>query len=186
MNIKLVWGAVALVTILFIYYVILTYNKLIKAQNRIKTQWSQIDVQLVRRVDLIPNLVEIVKGYASHEKEIFNNIAIARSAMNSAVSPEQVMAANDNMSKELHSLFAVAEAHPDLKSNVVYIELQSDLKETEDKIAHARQFYNDTILIYRDKVHQFPSNIIAIIFGFKDESYYTADENKKGDVNIRF
>ena len=186
MNFNLVWGAVALVVVLLIYYVIFTYNKLIKAQNRIKTQWSQIDVQLVRRADLIPNLVEIVKGYASHEKEIFTNIAAARSAMSSAVSPEQVMAANDNMSKELRSLFAVAESYPDLKSNVVFIDLQSDLKDTEDKIAHARQFYNDTILIYRDKVHQFPSNIIANMFGFKDESYYAADENKKGDVNIRF
>jgi len=182
----IIWGAIVFIAALLVFYIIRTYNKLIKGRNRVNTQWAQIDVQLARRADLIPNLVETVKGYASHEKEIFIKVAAARTSLNSALTPGQAITANDHLTGQLAGLFAVAEAYPDLKADRSFIELQSGLKETEDKIAYARQFYNDTVLIYKDSIHQFPSSIIAKIFNFKDESYYIVNEDKKEDVKINF
>ena len=180
----IVWGIVILGIALLVFYIIRTYNRLIKGRNRVNTQWAQIDVQLTRRADLIPNLVETVKGYASHEKGIVEEVVAARSALADALSPGQAMTANDRLSGPLSNLLAVAEAYPDLKADRSFIELQSGLREAEDKIAYARQFYNDTVLIYKDKIHQFPSNIIARIFSFKDESYYIVNEDKKADIKV--
>ncbi len=182
----IIWGVIILIVVLLVLYIICTYNKLIKGRNRVNTQWAQIDVQLMLRADLIPNLVETVKGYASHEKEIVEEVAAARSALANALSPGQAMTANDLLSRQLLNLFAVAEAYPDLKADTSFIELQSGLKETENKIAYARQFYNDTVLIYKDKINQFPSNIIAKIFNFKDESYYIVTEDKKANIKVNF
>lgn len=182
----IILGTIIFIIFLLVFYIIHTYNKFVKGRNRVSTQWAQIDVQLTRRADLIPNLVETVKGYSSHEKEIFENVAAARNALQHASSPEQAITANDQLSSQLLRLFAVAEAYPDLKADRSFIDLQSNLKETEDKIAYARQFYNDTVLIYKDKVHQFPSSLIAQMFNFKDESYYTASEDKKDDMKINF
>lgn len=178
----IILGVLILAVLWLIFYIIGTYNKLIKARNRIETQWAQIDVQLIRRADLIPRLIETVKDYATHEKEIFEKVTTARSALGSATSPTQAMTANDNLSKQLMPLFAVAESYPDLKANVVFIDLMSSLKDTENKIAHSRQFYNDTVLIYRDRLQKFPSNIYAKMFGFKDESHYVIDRNIKDNA----
>lgn len=178
----LIIGFIILILALLIFYIIRVYNKLIKGLNRVNTQWAQIDVQLTRRSDLIPNLVETVKDYASHEKEIFENVTAARNALKSAPSPTEAINANDQLSGQLLRLIAVAEAYPDLKANIGYIQLQSSLKDTEDKIAYARQFYNDTVLIYKDRIHQFPSNVIAKIFRFKDESFFIPAEDRKGDT----
>lgn len=184
MGIYIISGVILFVLTLLIFYVAHVYNKLVKGRNRVNTQWAQIDVQLTRRADLIPNLVETVKGYASHEKGIFEKIADAKSAFDRAFSPGQMITANDHLSGQLPSLFAIAEAYPDLKADRNFIKLQSELKETEDKIAYARQFYNDTVLIYRDNIHQFPSSMIAKMFGFKEEGYYIAAEEKKEALKI--
>jgi len=179
-------GIIFFTVVMLAFYIVSTFNDFVNRRNRVNTQWAQIDIQLMRRADLIPNLVETVKGYASHEKEIFENFASARSALNSASSPEQAIAANDYLSGQLSRLFAVSEAYPDLKADSNFISLQASLKETEDKIAYARQFYNDAVLLYNDKIHKFPSNIIAKIFNFKEKSFYTVCENKKKEVAINF
>lgn len=182
----IILGIIALSVVLLVFYIIRTYNKLVKVRNRVKTQWAQIDVQLTRRADLIPNLVKTVKGYASHESEIFEKVTAARNALGCAPSPGQAITANDQLSGQLARLIAVAEAYPDLKADRSFIELQSSLKDTEGKIAYARQFLNDTVLIYKDKIHQFPASLIAKVFNFNDESYYIANEDKKADIIVDF
>ena len=182
----IILGVVLLIIVILVCYTIGTYNMLVKRRNRVGTQWAQIDVQLMRRADLIPNLVETVKGYASHEKDTLESITAARAALKEASSPEQAMALNDNLTGLLSHLFAVAEAYPSLKADSSFIALQSSLKETEDKIAYSRQFYNDTVLMYKDKINLFPSSIIAKRFGFKDESYLVVGDDKKVDVNVKF
>jgi len=177
---------IVLAVIIAVISVIVVHNKLVKSRNRVNAQWAQIEVQLARRSDLIPNLIETVRGYAAHEKEIFENVTSARNALKSAASPEQALSANDRLSGRLSSLFAVAEAYPELKANDSFAELRAELKEAEEKIAYARQFYNDTVLIYKDKIGQFPSNIIAKAFGFKDASYFMPDDEKKDDIKINF
>ncbi len=182
----IITGVIIFIAALLGFYSIHAYNKLVKGLNRVNTQWAQIDVQLTRRTDLIPNLVETVKGYASHEKEIFEKVAAARNAVESAPSPMEAITANDQLSGQLLRLIAVAESYPDLKANISYINLQTSLNETEDKIAYARQFYNDTVLIYKDMIHQFPSCVIAKVFHFQDELYFMPAEDKKGDMKINF
>jgi LemA protein len=177
-------GIIVLVVALLAVYIISTYNKLVKERNRVVTQWAQIDVHLTRRADLIPNLVEMVKSYVSHEKDVFEKVVSARNAFEGAVSPGQAITANDQLSRQLLPLLAVAEAYPDLKADRNFAELQSALKEAEEKIAYARQFYNDSVLIYRDRLQQFPSNIIAGMFRFKDASYFMPAEEKKNDLKI--
>ncbi len=184
MEVYIILGVIGLIIILLVFYIIGTYNKLVKRRNRVNTQWAQIEVQLVRRTDLIPNLVETVKGYAAHEKAIFEKIAAERDSLNKASSPGQKMEASDRLSDQLLQLFAVAEAYPNLKADSSFVNLQSALKETEDKIAYARQFYNDTVLIYKDIIHQFPSNIIAKRFKFNDELYYIVREDKNEKIKI--
>jgi len=158
----------------------------VKGRNRVNTQWAQIDVQLTRRADLIPNLVETVKGYASHEKETFEKIAVARNELKRAQSPAEAMMANDLLSDQLGRLLAVTEAYPALKADRGFVEMQTWLKDTEEQIAYARQFYNDTVLLYNNNIHQFPSNIVANMFNFRDESYYMAKVEKTADVKVSF
>lgn len=177
MNSSIITIAIIALVCFIVIYIVCLFNKLVKARNRVSTQWAQIDVQLVRRINLIPNLVEVVRGYISHEKELLEKITTARSELQNACSPMQAMMANNQLSAQLSPLVAVAEAYPNLKSDKAFISLQGDLKETEDKIAFARQFYNDTVLIYKNLISQFPSNLIAKIFHFQDESFYTIDEN---------
>ena len=174
------------VVLLVVLYGIVQYNALIRLRNRIESAWSQIDVQLQRRYDLIPNLVETVKGYAGHEKAVFENVTEARAnAMNPHGPAEQAQAEN-MVTSALKSLFAVAEAYPDLKANQNFAGLQEELSGTEGKIAYARQFYNDSVQSYNTKIQTFPTNLIAGPFGFKEREYFEADEAGRGPVQVQF
>jgi LemA protein len=163
------------------------YNSLITLRNRCDNAWSQVDVQLRRRYDLIPNLVETVKGYAKHESGVFERVTQAR---NVAVNAQTVKAqgeADNMLTGALKSLFAVAEAYPDLKANQNFLMLQEELAGTESKVAYARQFYNDVVMKFNMKQQVFPSNILASMFGFKTREYFQIEEEvAKGPVKVSF
>ncbi len=177
---------IVVVVVLIVLYFIATYNGLVGMRNRVKDQWAQIDVQLKRRFDLIPNLVETVKGYASHEEETLKGVIEARNKFNVAKTPEEEMKANDQLSNFVSKLFALSEAYPDLKANQNFMSLQADLKDTEDKIASARQFYNDTVLTLNNKIEMFPSNIVASMFKFNKEPFFEANEESREAVKVEF
>lgn len=174
------------VVLLLVMYVIGVYNKLVQNRNKVKDQWAQIDVQLKKRVDLIPNLVETVKGYAKHEKETLDAVIKARNAFNSANTIEEELEANNQITGALNKLFALSEAYPDLKANANFMSLQTDLKDVEEKIAFARQFYNDVVLTYNNMIEMFPSNIIANMFGFKASEFFKIDETEKEAPKVSF
>ena len=174
------------VALLVVLYGIVQYNALIRLRNRIESAWSQIDVQLQRRYDLIPNLVETVKGYASHEKGVFEAGTEARANAINAQGPAAQAAAENVVTGALKSLFAVAEAYPDLKASANFAGLQEELSGTEGKIAYARQFYNDSVQSYNTKIQTFPSNLVAGPFGFEEREYFEADETGRGPVQVRF
>ena len=174
------------VIVIIVLYVIGTYNSLIQFRNRIENAWSQIDVQLKRRVDLVPNLVETVKGYAGHEKEVFMKVTEARTALMGARSVKDNSDANNMLTGALKTLFAVAEAYPELKANQNFLMLQEELSGIESKIAYARQFYNDTVLKYDNKREKFPTNLVASMFGFKDREYFETDEGEREPVKVDF
>ena len=174
------------VGLLVVLYGIVQYNGLVRLRNRIESAWSQIDVQLQRRYDLIPNLIETVKGYAAHEKGVFESVTEARSRAMSAEGPAQQAQAENMVTSALKSLFAVAEAYPDLKANQNFALLQEELSGTEGKIAYARQFYNDTVQSYNTKIQTFPSNLVAGSFGFKEREYFEADDQSRGPVQASF
>ena len=174
------------VAVLLLLYVIATYNGLVRARNRVDNAWAQIDVQLRRRYDLIPNLVETVKGYATHERETFQAVTEARSqAINASGVGEQAQAEN-MITGALKSLFAVAEAYPDLKANQNFLELQEELSGTEGRIAYARQFYNDSVLKLNTRIETFPTNVVANAFGFEQREYFEADDTSRGPVSVDF
>ena len=179
----IVIGAIVLLILLFLGT---TYNSLVSLRNKVKDQWSQIDVLLKRRTDLIPNLVETVKGYAKHESETLENVIAARNKVVDAKTTEEEIKADGELSRALGRLMAVAEAYPDLKANTNFLDLQANLKETEDKIQYARQFYNDAVLVYKNKLEMFPSNIVAGIFGFKPEAFFEASEADKEVPKVQF
>ena len=182
-----VWLIVIIaIIVLIVGFFVSTYNGLVKLRNMVKDQWAQIDVLLKRRADLIPNLVETVKGYAKHESGTLEAVIAARNKAVSAQSPEEEMKANGELSGALSRLFALAESYPDLKANQNFMDLQNNLKETEDKIAYARQFYNDAVLKYKNKLEMFPSNIIAGMFGFKPEPFFEATEAEKETPQVKF
>ncbi len=162
------------------------YNGLVVARNRVKESWSGIDVQLKRRTDLIPNIVEAVKGYAKHEKEVFENVTKARSTMMGAGSAKEAGEADNMLTGALKSLFAVAEAYPELKASDNFKELQQELSDTETKIASSRQFYNANVLDFNTKIQTVPSNIIAGMFGFKEAEFFQAEEADKKPVEVKF
>jgi LemA protein len=174
------------VGILLVVYFVATYNGFIILRTRIKEALSGIDVQLKRRADLIPNLVETVKGYAKHEKGVFEEVTKARSALISAKTPADKAEANNMLTGALKSLFAVAEAYPDLKASENFRDLQRQLEDTEDKIAYSRQFYNSNVLDYNTKIQTFPSNLVANIFGFKQEEFFAATEEERKKVEVKF
>lgn len=182
-----VWLIVILaIIVVIILWVIATYNSLISLKNRVKDAWSQIDVQLKRRFDLIPNLVETVKGYTKHESETLENVIKARNTYMSATLPEDQMKADGELTKAVSKLFALSESYPDLKANTNFNDLQNQLKETENKIAMSRQFYNDIVLQYNNKVEMVPSNIIANMFHFKKETFFEAQETERENVQVKF
>jgi LemA protein len=163
------------------------YNSLITLRNRCDNGWSQIDVQLRRRYDLIPNLVETVKGYAKHEREVFEKVTQARAAAVNAQTVKDQGQAENVLTGALKSLFAVAENYPELKANQNFLMLQEELAGTEGKVAYARQFYNDTVMKFNMRQQVFPSNLIANMFGFKTRDYFQIEEDvAKGPVKVQF
>ena len=177
---------IAVVVVLFLLYVVLTYNRLVRTRNRIDNAYSQIDVQLKRRYDLIPNLVETVKGYAAHERQTLESVTQARANAINAQGPAQQAEAENVLSGALKSLFAVAEAYPDLKANQNFLSLQEELTSTEDRVAYARQFYNDSVLSYNNKLQTFPRNVIAGMFNFEKREYFEGEPEATGPVRVEF
>ena len=180
------WIILIIVVVLIIAWAFATYNKLVDLRNRVKDQWAQIDVQLKRRFDLIPNLVETVKGYAKHESETLEAVIQARNTYVSATTPEAQMKADGDLEKAISKLFALTESYPDLKANTNFQHLQQELTETESKIASARQFYNDTVLMYNNKIEMVPSNIVASIFKFKQETFFEVADAERENVKVKF
>ena len=174
------------VILLLVFYLISIYNKLVNGKNKVLDQWSQIDVQLKRRADLIPNLVETVKGYAKHEEGTLEAVIAARNKVVAAPSKEAEMEAHGELTGALTKLFALSEAYPDLKANQNFMDLQNNLKDTEDKISYARQFYNDSVMKYQNKIEMFPTNIVAGMFGFKPEKFFEATEAEKENPKVQF
>jgi LemA protein len=177
---------ILVVVVVVALYLAMSYNRLVKLRNRIANAWAQIDVQLKRRYDLIPNLVETVKGYAKHERETFDAVTQARANAINAQGVAAQAGAENMLSNTLKSLFAVAEAYPELKANQNFLALQEELTSTEGRIAYARQFYNDAVLQLNTKVQSFPSNIIANMFGFREHEYFEADDTSRGPVTVQF
>ncbi len=167
-------------------WLLFTYNNLVTLRNRVKEAWSQIDVQLKRRSSLIPNLVETVKGYAKHEKEVFENVTKARSALMGAKDPGHKAAANDMLTGALKSLFAVAEAYPNLRASENFKQLQDEVSDTETKVAASRQFYNANVLDLNNNIETFPTALIANMFGFTKEEFFKATEEEKKDIQVKF
>ena len=160
---------------LLVIYVIAAYNGLVTLRNRVENGWAQIDTQLQRRFDLIPNLVETVKGYAKHESEVFERVTAARAGMANASTIGEKAEADNMLSGTLKTLFAVAEAYPDLKANQNFQELQVELTNTENRVSFARQFYNDTVKKFNTDIQKFPKNIIANMFNFTAQEYFQVD-----------
>lgn len=182
---SIIIGLVAIIGLLGVF-VWLLYNGLVTAKARVDEAWSGIDVQLKRRTDLIPNLVEAVKEYETHEKSVFENVAKARSALLGATGPQDAAQANNQLTAALKSLFAVAEAYPDLKASQNFLDLQQQLGDTEDKIAYARQFYNTNVLDYNVKIKVFPNVLLASSLGFREVEFFKAEEEEREEVKVTF
>lgn len=162
------------------------YNSLVGLRNKIENAYAQIDVQLNRRYDLIPNLVETVKGYATHEKETLEAVIQARNSAMSASGPAGRAQAENMITESLKSLFALSEAYPDLKANLNFQQLQAELSETEDRIAYSRQYFNDNVRAYNTKIQAFPTNLIASKMGFTEREYFSVDDAARGNVSVSF
>ena len=178
------WVVVAIVVIvlLLVVWAIAIYNGLVRARNRVDNSWAQIEVQLKRRHDLIPNLVETVKGYASHERGTFEAVTEARTAAQRAEGPAATAQAEGILGQALGRLFAVAEAYPELKANQNFLDLQNQLSETEDKIAVSRQVYNDTVLTFNNSIQTFPAVILANSFGFTKREFFEVEDGAEREV----
>jgi LemA protein len=178
-----VWIALGLVVLVLLWAVI-TFNRLVTHRNRVDNGWSQIDVQLRRRYDLIPNLVETVRGYAQHEREVFETVTTARAGAIAATGVDQQAHAENEVTAGLRQLMAVAEAYPDLKANQNFLALQEELTGTESKIAYARQFYNDQVMRLNTMIQSFPSTLIAGAFRFRPRAFFEIDEPARGPVQV--
>ena len=181
------WWIILGVIIVLAIIIAIMYNSLVTLKQRTQTAWSQIDVQLQRRFDLIPNLVECVKGYMTHESETLENVTKLRTSWSEATTADEKMKLDNELSSSLKSIMAVAESYPDLKANQNFISLQGELTDTENKISYSRQFYNDIVTRYNTKIQTVPSNIIAGIFGFKAQELYKIDtEEARKSVKVDF
>ncbi|HIH10162.1 MAG TPA: LemA family protein [Candidatus Diapherotrites archaeon] len=181
----LVWGIIGVIGVVILWFV-LAYNGLIQLRNRIDNAWSQIDVQLKRRFDLVPNLVETVKGYAKHEKETLKMVTEARATAMKAGSVKEKESAENMLTGALKTLFAVSESYPDLKANQNFLMLQEELAGIESKIAYARQFYNDMVLDYNNRTQMMPDSIIAGMFGFGRREFFQTQEAERANVKVQF
>ena len=173
---------IVVVIVVLVLIFVSIYNGLVKLRNRVDNAWSQIDVQLKRRHDLIPNLVETVKGYAKHEAETLENVVQARNMAMNAHGVAETAQAENVLSGALKSLFALSEAYPDLKANTNFLELQEELTSTEDRVAYSRQFFNDTVLKYNNKIQTIPSNVVAGMFNFTAREFFEVDEPEARNV----
>ncbi len=182
----MIWIIVLIIVIVLVAFVSTVYNSLVSLRNKVKDQYSQIDVQLKRRFDLIPNLIETVKGYMNHEKETLESVINARNSYVTANNLEGQLEADGELSKAVSRLFALSESYPDLKANENFLQLQGELRDTEEKISYARSFYNDSVLKLNNKIEMFPSNIIASIFGFKKETFFEANKEERENVQVKF
>lgn len=181
------WWIILGVIIVLAIIIAIMYNSLVTLKQRTQNAWSQIDVQLQRRFDLIPNLVECVKGYMTHESETLENVTKLRTLWSEATTADEKMKLDNELSSSLKSIMAVAESYPDLKANQNFISLQGELTDTENKISYSRQFYNDIVTRYNTKIQTVPSNIIAGIFGFKAQELYKIDtEEARKSVKVDF
>ena len=182
-----IWLIVVIVLlVVIVLYFITTKNSLVRAKNRVKEEYSHIDVVLKRRFDLIPNLVETVKGYAKHEKETLENIIEARNKYLAAGNPSDAIEANNGLTSGLTKLFALAESYPELKSNTNFQELQKELSKTEDQVANARTAYNSAVTHFNNLVEMFPSSIVASMSGYEKEKFFEAPEEEKKNPEIKF
>lgn len=179
-------AVIAVVVLAVLVYVIKKRNKFVELKNRVEDQKAQIDVQLKRRFDLIPNLVETVKGCANFEKSTLEAVVSARANAVNAKDLSGAISANENLTAALHRLIAVSESYPELKSNTSFVQLQGELAATEDKIAKARQFFNDTVLKYNNAIQMFPANIVAGIFGYAKYDYLEVSEAERENVKVSF
>lgn len=177
---------IILIILAIVVFVWMLYNSLVTAKMRVKEAFSQIDIQLKRRTDLIPNLIETVKGYAKHEKGVFEEVTKARSALIGAKSVEKKAEANNMLTEALKSVFAVAEAYPTLRASENFKQLQDELSDTENKIAYSRQFYNSNVLDFNTKIAVFPNMLIANMFHFTAEQFFAATEEEKKAVKVTF
>lgn len=181
-----IWFVIGIIALLLVIYIWFSYNSLVVLRERIKEALSSIDVQLKRRTDLIPNLVETVKGYAKHEKDVFKEVTEARANMLKAKTPHQKAEANNMLEDALKSIFAVAESYPDLKASQNFLNLQEELTDTENKISYARQFYNSNVLSYNTTIKSFPALLFAKQFGFSVVEFFETDNESKKEVKVKF
>lgn len=179
------WIIIGIVVVVAII-VIGLYNNMVHLRLKVRNAWAQIDTQLKRRFDLIPNLVETVKGYMNHEEKTLTNVVEARNKFASATNIEDKTIANEALTNGLKSIFALAEAYPDLKSNENFTSLQKELTDTENKISYSRQFYNDTVQMYNTAIMTFPGNLFAKMFGFNEEKFFEIEESQKENVKVQF
>ena len=183
-NVYMIIWIIVIAAIVFLLFAL--YNSVIGAKMRVGEAFSQIDVQLKRRADLIPNLVETVKGYAKHEKEVFEEVTKARSALIGAKGVEEKAKANSELGNTLKSLFAVAEGYPNLRASENFSALQEELSDTENKIAYARQFYNTVVMDFNTKLATYPTVIFANMLGFKPAEFFAATDEEKKEVKVKF
>lgn len=180
----IVIGVILLIVLVILVVIIKTRNNFVTLRNRVKNQMAQIDVQLKRRYDLIPNLLETAKGYANFERSTLEAVTRARMNAMSATNFDQVVSANQDLSNALHHFLAVGEAYPDLKANSNFMQLQNELTETENKIALSRQFYNDIVFKYNNAIELFPASLVAGLCGFQPMSFWEAAETERGSISI--
>lgn len=184
-SMNLLWIVLAIIALIVVYFWSL-YNGLISLKTQIEEAWSQIDIQLKRRADLIPNLVETVKGYAKHEKSVFSEVTKARSALMGARSLDKKAEANDMLTAALGKLIAVAEAYPQLKANENFTQLQKELSDTEDKVAYSRQYYNSVVNDYNIRIRTFPNTLFNEMLGFAEKEFFAASEEERKAVKVNF
>ena len=177
---------VLIIIAVIVAWIIVTYNNLVQARNKVRNSFAQVDTQLQRRFDLIPNLVETVKGYALHENNVLEKITSARSGYMNAQTAGEKMEADNQLTSTLKTLFAVAENYPELKANTNFLHLQDELRATEDKVAFSRQFFNDSVTKYNNSLQLFPSNIIAKIFGFQEEGLFKTEDAARVAPKVQF
>ena len=181
------WIIVLIIIVVIALYIAVAYNNFISLKQRVQNAWSQIDVQLQRRFDLIPNLVEAVKGYMNHESGTLEKVTALRTSWANAQTPDEKVKLDNELSQTLKTILAVSESYPDLKANQNFLSLQADLKDTESKVSFSRQFYNDTVAMYNTAIQSFPSNIIAGIFHFEPSTLFTVDNSEaRNAVKVDF